>query len=1666
MHVSRIPGLTVADCVVVYDRAAKRLGVPLPALKELFSNKHLGNAWYISIADPQSESPETEANAVRVRNANGEIVEWEEPVALHDQSEQKPMGVLSQDDAIHGSAIKSSEPNMLKPLSSRAKEISSGVPLRSVRPSSGEGNYKLGNAHNKEALNRNSPESNSDESKRFPGAEAEEAPQMAEKKSLDLPCRPRGGKSDTSYGRKSTTPDQPMSSPPRSSEGQRPEKANHVGEKQGGSNSSKTTPADLGMKVRKDDSKKSQLSDPKGFTPPRMSIDLTAEQSHGSNESDHAKTQPKTAKDAMSDARTLERMTALRSILQVVHSSTESGGLDLTLVGNVLCLGAVTKNKKLGGISLFGYLGSLCIMHLGCLRLLVQAKQETFYEVDGSFQAATEKMSSKFLETEWTKNSQEKRVSPTERVKETTPPYVSRTGWVLQLSNRLFDAAVESDVILKTPRLIKRWYSTDSCVKKVVHLAVKLMTKWNTFCSGRNENGRCPAFEQAMTIVSKFVVLELHAASPISSAEAYAEKDLCISWFEDSSVTLPRAIHFMYQYVSRRPSNEAPESQKAFANIAQAFFCRFKQPFGEEVQARSWKALCHAHKPSLEKLQEKNYFWERVVDPALLIEEDRFLQKDPHLAISFLVALMKNVKAVRKLVHTEDKHRKLLIQILTRILKLFSSQPEVFFKKLSDISNSFPKFISVVDLSHTILSIGMLLRKILSHDSTVEASFVSAMELAILNCGGLNPLKLSLEDVGVHAEKSLSALPLPGEKAPSTPGLATECKPKQCAFYFAAFLVSSTWNGSPDSSDDQDAHPFLNALLKKNISQKNLSTLYGSIIRIHDAVRPLTKKSATHRNVACLTNSADSWLPDFVNVANKVREAFLKVSSKPPNHTPTLTPFQPATKSKRFTQKETISPSLKSKFIFGEEMKKFPMGSKSLELSSDILKKIEEWERERLSAVKCDRSELELVIFELERLAEFLLSGYEPMEESRRQLPLTANELTRDAKIIFHDEVKTAKKEVGSSPRKRSSYLGKKLLQKERPALFIKRSYPMKGEGLYSNEVIKPGSLIGEFYGEVISKQRYACMVHSKRGAAMTCMSLGDGLVVNAGVSTSQMKLINHSCKPNAEVKRCVVNNEQRLSIFASRQVEVIEEITVDYRKAQLYTNKSFRCSCQAPNCAGTILVPVPTPKKTYREPHEQAKKRIVIGLHLVRLGDELSKIQAEWENIETKKSGVNSSRFYLSSTEPNIKELCRLAWAFVREWKDGFIIEELHCSKWTGFTQSQVEPNRIARTPTSAASSRKGLGLRSGQPIRALSAQKKVWSPREDALTTSTPTASWPAKRSPRGTEGSPRPPSVEPSHTRGNGSHKDSQQERGFHQRREGHSRLPNLPESYSRDRNYSIPRHSLDRKRSWDNYYDRPSNHYRDRRANNYYDRRANDYFDRRSSGYYERRSIRYHDRRSSGHHENRSNDYYDPRSNVHPRGEGPSSGWEAMFDNGNPSQGGDRGRTSGPQREAAARTSLPKSHTNGGERDAFREKTDLGQTNRPYEDTARESADIPASHDPRRQPLPYTSNDRSPIDSREGGPRQQNRDFQQRYQDNRGQSSHLERAPDSNSSPRRHTDGMDGYDPERRRTDEFYGRGRGRGSGRGDYDEHYRHGYPRRRSDSHNPGWKRRGRGRHR
>ena len=141
-------------------------------------------------------------------------------------------------------------------------------------------------------------------------------------------------------------------------------------------------------------------------------------------------------------------------------------------------------------------------------------------------------------------------------------------------------------------------------------------------------------------------------------------------------------------------------------------------------------------------------------------------------------------------------------------------------------------------------------------------------------------------------------------------------------------------------------------------------------------------------------------------------------------------------------------------------------------------------------------------------------------------------------------------------------YCGNQRLRKRewKPLLVFETS--SKGLGVKSLSAIQNEGLIVEYTGIAVKETSI-----NNGFSSDYLMDWYGTKRLDASIFGSVARYINHSCDPNACIKKWFVDNVLRIGVFAKRDIKEFEEITYDYKWTTTDPSKQIECNCGAATC-------------------------------------------------------------------------------------------------------------------------------------------------------------------------------------------------------------------------------------------------------------------------------------------------------------------------------------------------------------------------------------------------------------------------------------------------------------------------------------------------------------------
>ncbi|KAI5464009.1 hypothetical protein BGZ63DRAFT_411857 [Mariannaea sp. PMI_226] len=134
-----------------------------------------------------------------------------------------------------------------------------------------------------------------------------------------------------------------------------------------------------------------------------------------------------------------------------------------------------------------------------------------------------------------------------------------------------------------------------------------------------------------------------------------------------------------------------------------------------------------------------------------------------------------------------------------------------------------------------------------------------------------------------------------------------------------------------------------------------------------------------------------------------------------------------------------------------------------------------------------------------------------------------------------------------------------------------------RGHGVRSNRCFKPGQIIMEYAGEIITEDECERRMTEeyRDNECYYLMSFDQNMIIDA-TTGSIARFVNHSCNPNCRMIKWIVSGQPRMALFAGdKPIMTGDELTYDYNFDPFSAKNVQKCLCGEPNCRG-VLGPKP----------------------------------------------------------------------------------------------------------------------------------------------------------------------------------------------------------------------------------------------------------------------------------------------------------------------------------------------------------------------------------------------------------------------------------------------------------------------------------------------------------
>ena len=129
------------------------------------------------------------------------------------------------------------------------------------------------------------------------------------------------------------------------------------------------------------------------------------------------------------------------------------------------------------------------------------------------------------------------------------------------------------------------------------------------------------------------------------------------------------------------------------------------------------------------------------------------------------------------------------------------------------------------------------------------------------------------------------------------------------------------------------------------------------------------------------------------------------------------------------------------------------------------------------------------------------------------------------------------------------------------------------GWGLKTSEAVSKGQFVIEYVGELIDEDECNRRLKERverHDSNFYFLTIDRDTIIDAGPKGNLARFMNHSCNPNCETQKWVVNNQTRVGLFAVEDIPANTELTFNYN-LESRGHEKIKCLCGAENCSGFI---------------------------------------------------------------------------------------------------------------------------------------------------------------------------------------------------------------------------------------------------------------------------------------------------------------------------------------------------------------------------------------------------------------------------------------------------------------------------------------------------------------
>ncbi|KAI4116570.1 MAG: hypothetical protein LQ345_003035 [Seirophora villosa] len=138
-----------------------------------------------------------------------------------------------------------------------------------------------------------------------------------------------------------------------------------------------------------------------------------------------------------------------------------------------------------------------------------------------------------------------------------------------------------------------------------------------------------------------------------------------------------------------------------------------------------------------------------------------------------------------------------------------------------------------------------------------------------------------------------------------------------------------------------------------------------------------------------------------------------------------------------------------------------------------------------------------------------------------------------------------------------------------RPLVELIHCSAQKGIGVRSLQRVEEGAVLDEYVGEL----KHANSVEDPTYALELAypwadrMQMDNPILIDSSVRGNWTRYINASCSPSLKFVPAVIGKRYRMMVVANRDIDVFEELTIDYGDGYWLQSDTRMCKCNEPDC-------------------------------------------------------------------------------------------------------------------------------------------------------------------------------------------------------------------------------------------------------------------------------------------------------------------------------------------------------------------------------------------------------------------------------------------------------------------------------------------------------------------